>query len=267
MEEEKKLKREFKGIWIPKEIWFTQDINFQEKLLWAEIDSLDTEKGCIASNEYFANFFNLSKTQVSLYISDLKKKGYIQQEWFDGRQRILHSNLKLVKGRLTENLKPDLVKTLNIDNNIDNKKINIRDKSLQPDGCERGFDKNSLKELDKLVGSYKSREDLKIVFAYAQAIGKNFSNNKEKESFIKRNIRVARLLLGYPIQKVVLWCKILPYLELKKWTLETVGKFIDEDPIDIIMRYREKDYDTILKDLEEEGIVRLDNREGWKVNF
>ena len=89
--------RGFKGIWIPKDVWLTKDINFQEKLLLAEIDSLDNEKGCIASNKYFSEFFGLSESRISLYISNLKKKGYIVIESFNGRQRIMRSNLRLVK--------------------------------------------------------------------------------------------------------------------------------------------------------------------------
>jgi hypothetical protein len=69
--------RDFKGIWIPKEVWLSDDLTMQEKLFFVEIDSLDNEDGCFATNEYFAKFFGISKTRVSKVINSLVKKGYI----------------------------------------------------------------------------------------------------------------------------------------------------------------------------------------------
>ena len=71
------MERGFKGIWIPKEIWLSPDLNYVEKILLVEIDSLDNEEGCYASNEYFAKFLGISKDRVSKLISGLCKKGYL----------------------------------------------------------------------------------------------------------------------------------------------------------------------------------------------
>ena len=70
------MSRDFKGIWIPREIWVSKELTMQEKVFLAEIHSLDNELGCIASNAYFADFFNLSKSSVSRVISSLCDKGY-----------------------------------------------------------------------------------------------------------------------------------------------------------------------------------------------
>lgn len=73
------MEREFKGVWIPREIWLDDNLTWSEKMLLVEIDSLSTlEKGCIATNEYLSNFFNLSKDRISKLISSLKAKGYIE---------------------------------------------------------------------------------------------------------------------------------------------------------------------------------------------
>jgi uncharacterized phage protein (TIGR02220 family) len=70
--------RNFKGIWIPKEIWLTNELSLQEKVVLVEIDSLDDEeKGCFASNKYFAEFFKITNGRVSQIINQLQKKGYI----------------------------------------------------------------------------------------------------------------------------------------------------------------------------------------------
>lgn len=75
-----KMDRAFKGVWIPKEVWLDKSLGWSEKLLLVEIDSLDNDDGCWASNEYFAEFFNLSKDRISKLISSLKKKGYVSVE-------------------------------------------------------------------------------------------------------------------------------------------------------------------------------------------
>lgn len=75
------MQRDFKGVWIPKEIWLDDNLGWSEKLLLVEIDSLTSnEKGCFATNDYFADFFKLSKDRISKLISSLKNKGYIEVE-------------------------------------------------------------------------------------------------------------------------------------------------------------------------------------------
>ena len=71
------MERSFKGIWIPKEIWLSKELSLQEKVFLVEIDSLDNEDGCFASNAYFGDFFGLSNGRVSQVIKSLNEKGYI----------------------------------------------------------------------------------------------------------------------------------------------------------------------------------------------
>lgn len=70
--------RDFKGVWIPKEIWLADDIGWTAKLLLVEIDSLAQQGECFAGNEYFAKFFGLSKDRISKIVKELKNKGYIE---------------------------------------------------------------------------------------------------------------------------------------------------------------------------------------------
>ena len=81
------MNRDFKGVWIPKEIWLDENLTWMEKLLLVEIDSLDAEKGCFASNDYFAKFFQLSKSRISDIIGQLVSKGYITTFFlYEGKQ-------------------------------------------------------------------------------------------------------------------------------------------------------------------------------------
>lgn len=98
------MERAFKGIWIPKEIWLDVNLNISKKLLLVEIDSLDNEKGCFASNDYFAKFFGISKDRVSKLINELVKDGYITSKIiYDGKQvkeRILKVNYSYCRKQL-----------------------------------------------------------------------------------------------------------------------------------------------------------------------
>ena len=85
--------RDFKWIWISKEIWLNEDLSIMEKVLLVEITSLDWENGCFASNAYFAKFFGIAERNIISHISRLKEKGLIYVESFDWRQRTLRSSL------------------------------------------------------------------------------------------------------------------------------------------------------------------------------
>ena len=75
------MNRDFRGIWIPKEIWLNKDLSTNEKVLLADIASLGgMSNGCFATNQYLADFFGLSKDRISKLISSLKNKGYITVE-------------------------------------------------------------------------------------------------------------------------------------------------------------------------------------------
>lgn len=87
------ISRDFKGIWIPKEVWLDQSLSYFDKLLLAEIHSLDGEDGCFVSNEYLCDFFNEQKRKIQDSLSKLKKLGYIYVESFDGRKRVMRANL------------------------------------------------------------------------------------------------------------------------------------------------------------------------------
>ena len=92
-------KRDFKGIWIPKEIWLSTDLKVMEKLILVEIDSLDNEDGCFASNEHFSKFFSLSKNRCSEIIKSLEKKGYIDINYIyqDGSKAIAKRVIRCIR--------------------------------------------------------------------------------------------------------------------------------------------------------------------------
>ena len=67
------------GIWIPIEMMENKDLDWENKVLLTEISSLHKlEKGCHASNEFFASLIGIEKSAASKRITHLKNMGYIQ---------------------------------------------------------------------------------------------------------------------------------------------------------------------------------------------
>ena len=121
------FQRDFKGVWIPKEIWFDDKISALDKFILTEIDSLDVGKeGCYASNEYLAEFCQCTSTKISTAISKLIELGYIEVIKFDGRKRhlkVLKADFKKCKRQTLKKLKADFkkIKQIDISNSIDYK--------------------------------------------------------------------------------------------------------------------------------------------------
>ena len=129
------LIRDFKGIWIPKEIWLDKRLNTIDKIILLEIDSLDaSEDGCYASNKYLAEFCQCKEWSVSTSINKLIKLGYIEIIKFDGRKRFIKSRLVKITRQDCEIHKAGLGNSqeINIDNNIDNNKEDKRRKFKKP---------------------------------------------------------------------------------------------------------------------------------------
>ena len=161
------MNRDFRGIWIPKEIWLNKDLSTNEKILLAEIDSLGgSSDGCFASNQYFADFFDLSKDRISRLVSGLKNKGYITVEliYKEGTcevdKRIIKLNpysyfyqgVQNHQGGIGENTK-DITNNYNINNNNKTSKK----KTTKEVRHKYGEFKNVLlsdKDLEKLKAEY-----------------------------------------------------------------------------------------------------------------
>lgn len=144
--------RDFKGVWIPREVWLDDRLNALEKIILVEIDSLDCEEtGCFASNDYLAEFCQCSLTKVSLSIKKLTDIGYVYVESFNGRTRIL-------KSRLSKNERQTFKKCeagfqeIKENNIIDyNKEIKINDNNNIKDN------KKFLKEKESVAISHNSQ--------------------------------------------------------------------------------------------------------------
>lgn len=195
------LIRDFKGIWIPKEIWLDKRLNVLDKVILMEIDSLDAdESGCFASNEYLSNFCQCTETKISTSISKLIKLEYLEVLKFDGRKRYLKSRLKKNERQTLKNLKADFkkIKDINIINNIDNNNniYNIygefKNVKLTDDEYKKLEEKNLLPYIEKL-SSYIASKGKRYKSHYATILTwsrKNSIEEKDVPSWFDKDLNV-----------------------------------------------------------------------------
>ena len=85
---------ELKGIWIPQQYLWADDLKVNEKILMAFIHMADQKDHCYASNETLGKWVMLPTQTVKNLIVSLKKKGYLEQVSWDGRTRRVLKCLK-----------------------------------------------------------------------------------------------------------------------------------------------------------------------------
>lgn len=185
--------RDFKGIWIPKEIYLHPDLSWTEKLLYCEIDSLDGEEGCFASNDYFAKFLGVGEWTISNGIKKLKELGFISQQSFDGRKRVLKAELRKIteqgceksQGRVEKNHKHnniDYNNSLIKENNINTKSIYIQRKDKKDDVMCLGEFKNvklTKEQVKKLIINYDwyFEDAIETLSSYLESKGNRYKSH------------------------------------------------------------------------------------------
>ena len=143
--------RQFLGVWFPKEIWLNKELSMLEKSIYIEIESLDNENHCTASNEYFADFCQSSISAVSRAIKHLKELGMIEEVEFNGRVRKLSVVKKRRLPRQKEKAASENIRSINIHNKTNNKDISIKNT-------------NSKKSLVKKKSLYDKMQDEILLF-------------------------------------------------------------------------------------------------------
>lgn len=82
---------------------------------------------------------------------------------------------------------------------------------------------------DKLKTMFSSKDRRMNIIAYYWTIkGFKFTNEQQYFSALKRELRPSQLLIGYNNDQIKRTCQWLKQNADFKWTLETVGKYIDE---------------------------------------
>ena len=167
-----------------------------EKLLFSEITALSNKRGyCNASNNYFAQLYDVTTVTASNWVNHLKDRGYIDVEMiYDGKQ-IKERRIFVNSNPIKENFNTPKEKVEDpIKNNF---KGGIKEKFKENITIFNNTSKNKQLEEDfeKLWKLYPRKEGKKKAFeAYKRAI-KNGTTNKEIQTGIVNyltQIRVQR---------------------------------------------------------------------------
>ena len=185
------------------------------RLLFAEITALCNKEGyCWASNQYFADLYEVDKTTVSGWIGQLKTRGYltVQLEYKEGSKQILNRYMKINGEGIDEIINTPLQKDVDpIDqktkvNTKTNTKTNITVNSIGDfDSFWRFYPRKAGKEAARKAW-LKLRPDVHIM----QMIADNVKERVEKGEWRKDN------------QSFILHAST--YLNQKRWEDEVVDQ-------------------------------------------
>ena len=178
------MERDFKGVWIPKEIWLSKELSILEKVLLTEISSLDNENHCTASNDYFAQFFDCSVRTISRAVAHLKELGYIEELPFNGKCRILRVDKMSMQGRQIGDTPSTNCPPSNIDNKLDN---NIDSISTNVEIQKPEVTKSLLRSIPK---TSQSKEKKKSLYVQCMEQIESFTDNKDMRELLTTYLRV-----------------------------------------------------------------------------
>lgn len=86
-----------------------KDLSIYEKALFVEIQSLDNEHGCYASNKYLGEFLGVGERQVRRYIQRLQEKKLIRVTIKDKYDRQIRAAGKFARTPDADLLAPESV--------------------------------------------------------------------------------------------------------------------------------------------------------------
>jgi hypothetical protein len=197
----------------------------QKALLYGLITSLARKDGtCTATNDFLANKLNRKDlSTISKYLTELEQEGWLEINDRESKNRKIKLTANPRKkpsqpkektyGQPKEKTEPY------IESNI--KESNIKSINIAPaSGAEAEVIPDLLKD---------NKKHIQIIGYFSLAKSVHFESVKHQRTFIKRHTRAAAELACYDIEKIKNVMRWLFKNTTIKWTLETVGKYIDED--------------------------------------
>lgn len=110
--------REFKGVWIPRELYLDKELSWTQKLLILEIDSFSRNGlPCFISNEHLSDHIGLGASTIEKSLKVIETKGYIIREIrkINGRpRRILRLTTGINYGHRPEKTTDDTQKKVRV---------------------------------------------------------------------------------------------------------------------------------------------------------
>lgn len=125
------------------DIRYSKKINANEKILYAEIQTLSNKHGyCFSTNSYFAQLYNTRTETISRWIKSLKKAGFVKVEYHPLDE---NGNQKRKIYPLTENART-----------LDRKRKNPSD--LRQDPLDRNVKHNTINNNNTVSFSKRGKE-------------------------------------------------------------------------------------------------------------
>lgn len=171
---------------IPADVRYNELITPNSKLLYAEITALADKKGfCWANNEYFSQLYNVSKTSISKWVSQLEKEGYIDTHliYKEGTKQIVNRYIKIIKDPIEEKLNRYVRKVKDpIEEKLKDNTTSINTTSIKEKIYKKeSFKKPTLEEIEKYCVERKNKVNPKRFFNYYEANGWKVGKNKMQD--------------------------------------------------------------------------------------
>ena len=234
---------------IPGKVRYDNDLKDKAKLLYGEITALSNKEGyCYASNNYFAELYEVSIQTIINMINNLVDKGYLERTiiYKEGTKEVEKRYLKIIEGG-TQNILTRGTQKIFMDNNtsINNTSINNcgTDETLFDYLQNNGFSLTPIET--QIVMEWEDNELTR--YAIKQAVLNHVFRIKYIEEILKRykkdNIQTLQEAMSrdenfknkrYVVQEE----------ELPNW-------FDKEQDITIITKQEQNEMENILKELQE----------------
>ena len=208
-------KNKIQGVFIHKSFFEIDDLSLPQKLIFAKICDLDNEKGCYASNKFFADLFKISTRQVSTHINNIIKKGYVTSKFVmkEGTKEIDYRVLNTTSRGIEELQHKGYGRTVPISKESNNNNnIKEREEQFSIEICALGLEYKPMidPEIIKAFISHwtePNRSGKKMKFELQQTwdhkrrldtwIRNNKQWNKEKKPQAKKNFKWSSTMKHY----------------------------------------------------------------------
>ena len=168
---------QFKGIWIPREVWENTELNWNEKILLMQIDSFTSaDRDCYFSNEYICDLLKVRDRQARECLYHLIDSGYVEVVRFDGRKRYIRSALKYQAGWQKTATQGGTIPP----HNKQEEEININNNNNNNKGRSR-FQKPTLEEVADYCRFRNNGIDPEAFYAYYESKGWTIGKSPMKD--------------------------------------------------------------------------------------
>ena len=141
---------------IPAEVKYDKQLKPNEKLLYGEITSLATKTGeCWASNNYFADLYEVEPETISRWIKDLKDRGYITTriDYKEGTKEI-EKRAIIIEGGIDKKINRGIDKKINrgIDKKVKGNKQEVNNTRINREETNKEEKKGLFEYLETQLG-------------------------------------------------------------------------------------------------------------------